>query len=650
MKKLITIILAAVMILASAAPAMAEDVMKADLTSVTEHVVTVLDVGDDYTDFSGEYYDNIPPTWYLYWSKDGEDLSVNCAEDGTITSVYWGRYADVNDRFYGYDAAFSSLPLDEARSQAEEWLVRLASEGETCRIDNVNEPRTSRAAYEFSGIILYHGLETPVHFTLTLNADGLNNYYRSTALCAYKGEMPGETPEVNETDAASKLYDSITMELFYVKDGDEVRLRYVPVTSNYIVDAVTGDTVDMIRKYEEFGGRGMYADAGYGGYMVEESAAAEDKATGRALTEVEIQSIDKYTDVLKEEDLDAAIRSIEGLGLTGFNLDRCSYSMDSEGNIRANVRYSCNITEENLFGFSKESYQEMTAWGEKPMAFKYVTVDAGTSKLIEVSTSFTMWDMARKNVTDPEAANGFLKAAAADMVENCDICTLSGYNQETGITFARVHDGYFFPENYLYVEINPVTKAVERFYYTWDDDAAFAPSEDLISEDEARKIYADALTVTLGLTAWPEAIDYDDPVLYRYAEWGYSYIESLKLAYYYSDTEKYAGVDALTGEIVNNINESHLEYDDLEGVPQKDEIERLAQAGIGFAGGSFKPDAALAMRDAAVLLAQSSGGVFIDVDDDELKSMMASQGFITYDEWDPDKELAQRKFHAPDIG
>lgn len=652
MKRLITMILLCAMVLGLCVPALAEGEVKDDLTQITEHVVAVLDVEDTYTDFSGEYNDGLPPRWYLSWNSDVATLSVSCAQDGTITNVYIGHYIAVFDRFYGFDAAFSALSPEDARSQAESWLARLMAEGETARIDEVTEPRTSGDPYTFSGAILYHGLETPMMFSLSLGLDGLTNYYRNGALGDYVGEVPGETPLISEEEAAAKLFQSLQMELYYVSGEEEARLRYVPAGNEIVVDALTGEPVDMTEVYRSFGMNGMMNSAKYMDAVYEESAAAGDfgAPVPRPLTEVELSSIDHYTGVLTKEELDAAVRAIDALGLSAFTLDRCSYGMDDEGNITASLRYTCEITEDNLFGFSLDDYYNSTGWGERPVAMKYISVDAMTAALKSVSTSYDLWNSSRVNTTDAEAAAEFLKLVAPSMFEGSRICTLTGYDQETGITFARIHDGFFFPENYLYVEINPAIGVVEQYYYAWDKDAQFAPSDTLISEEAALTAYADELTVTLGLITWPEAIDYNDPVLFRYAAWGYSYAESLKLAYYYNGKYEVSGIDAITGEPIASEDAEHLTYDDIEGLEQEEMILRLAQASIGFAGGSFKPDAALTMRDAVKLLLSSIGYFWSLDDDDSLKSNAVQQGFLSAEEWDPDKELTNGEFIRMMIG
>lgn len=616
---------------------------EAELTAVTERVVELLDVADDYTDFTGSYDGGPAASWDLYWSKQGEDLSVRGTAGGLITSVSKWTSSDSSDRFYGYDAAFPKLGEEASRTQAESWLSRLMGEGESFRIDDFSTPLTSGGEYTFSGRVLKNGLESPITFSIRIGESGLESYSRSDSYRAYVGELPPAAAAVTADKAAAPLKDAAAFELYYVTDGDEARLRYVPVGPTMTVDAQTGEPTDMDALYASF--NGVYGPEEPMAEAAMEMAAGDGMAkNARALTEVELSSISNYADALSESAIDETVRSFGDLGLDGFKLDRCSYGMDAEGEITASLRYSCEMTEDNLFGYSREDYWEQIGWGSTPMVFKYISVNAKTGALVSVSTSYSLWSRTDDSRPDQGIAQNFLTLAAPAMAAESALCTLKGYDDGDTFTFARTHDGYFFPENYLTVGLNPATNTVDTFYYRWDDDAAFAASKPIVSEDAARDAYVGALTVTLGYVAWPEAVDYDDPILYAYAAWGYSYVESLRLAYYYGGTDAVSGVDALTGEPVRQAPDGGYLYDDLDGVPEKDMIEALAACGVGLPGSSFEPEKALTMRDAARLLLSSGGYRTDDWDDEDLASEAIWMGFVAAGEWQPDKTLTQEDF------
>ena len=640
MKRVIAMLLVLMLTLALTVPAFAS--MDSELTEITERVVETLDVADDYTDFTGNFSDGLQKSWYLYWSKDGEDLSVTCTTDGLITDAYYWRSSESYDRFYGYDPAFPAISETDARRQAESWLSRLTGENERARIDDTSVPLTSDIGYSFSGRIMKNGLESPVTFTIRIDENGLSSYYRSDSYRGYIGDTPEARTNIGKPQASPLLKEAVALELYYVNHENSASLCYMPACANTVVDALSGAVVDMDALYASFGS--TY-------YGPEEPAAAEASLTtgngdlGRSLTETELSSIENYADALTQGQLDASLRSIGDLGLSDFTLNRCSYSMDTDGKITASLRYSCEMTADNLFGFSMDGFWQALEWGETPTVYKYISVNAKTGILERVSTSYSLWDRDEAKTTDIHTADGFIASVAPEMAAESALCTLRGYNESADcFTYARMHDGYFFPENYLYVSLNDITGTVDTYYYVWDEDMVFSASEGIITEAQALDAYTDALTVTLGYVAWPEGIDYDDPILYAYADWGCSYAESLRLAYYYSGLDKVSGVDALTGKPILQSSEGGYVYDDLDGVLQESLIETLAEAGIGFAGSSFHPDLLLTVGDAARLLLCSAGYRPDDWDEDTLRQEAVWEGFLSDADWDPGQVLTQREF------
>ena len=642
MKRIVSLLLCLCLAAALTAPALAETEMEDELTRITQTVKQTLDIDDDYTSFSGSYNDGLRPGWYLYWSDDGRDLSVTCDENGVVLEAYFWRGSDRGNSFYGFDAAFPALTQEMAEKQAETWLSRLMGEGESARIDGHTVSLTEQGEHRFFGTILINGLDGPVSFSLALSGDGLRSYSRSDSYSGYVGEIPSPVPAVREQDAARSLAKSTAFELYYVAEDGEARLRYVPVGPYTVVDAQTGEAVDMDALYASFGG-----NAGHGPEApaeAEASLAEADAGAGRALTEVELSSIANYRDAMDEAALDRIIRAVPGLGLEDFSLDRCSYSMDDEGRITARLRYTCEMDENHLFGFSREAYEDYVSWDGVPKVYKDFSVNAGTGDLISLYTGYPLWEEDREAVVvdyaeDP--AEAFLEAVAPERFAETELCALTGKSQGAGETFARMHEGFFFPENYLYVALEPDSGTVEEYRSVWDEDMIFAPSAGIVDETTARYAYIDALDVTLGYAAWPEDIDWDDPVLYRYADWGYTFVESLRLGYYYLGTADVAGVDALTGEpIVDRADGSHV-YTDLDGVPQREMIEALGEAGIGFSGGFFRPEETLTQRAAVELLLQAAG-YQVDVWDDEaLKDNAVWYGFLSAEEWDPDAAVTR---------
>lgn len=654
MKKLIALVLALCLCMGVAAPALAATAsmdMEAALAVVTARVKETLRVDDDYTEFYGDFYDDLVPAWSLNWSDEDRSLSVTCGADGKITDVYAYTYTDTNDRFYGFDPAFPALSAQDARTQAEDWLSRFMGEGETARIDSQSSTLGADGNYRYHGTVLLNGLDSPITFSIRIDKNGLRSYSRSDGYNPYVGEIPAAEAQSGQLTAAIQLGGAVDMELYYITDETtgEARLQYVPVGPYTVVDALSGEVVDMDALYASF------EENGYG-MMTEAAAEAPMAADGAyyntaGLSDVELSSISNYGDVLSQEEIDALLRITKALGITeDFSIVRCSYAMDSgTGDVTASLRYSAPMTEKELYGFSKKEFKQYEEWGETLTIYKYVTVNAKTGALISLSTSYPLWerDAGEWNLKDlQKEAESFLKLCAQEMYMDAELCTLSGYNEGDSLTYARVQSGYFFPENYLYVEMNPSTATVDAFRYEWDEDVDFASSRGIVSASDAAAAYVDALDVTLGYVAWPEEIRADQPELLRYMDWGYTWVESLRLAYYFSGLDKVAGVDALTGEaLVEDMSEDGAYiYTDISISESKAAIEALGQAGIGFAGGQFLPGSILTQRDAVMLLLQAAGYDPADWDEEMLRNEAVYQGFITESEWLPDAAVTRMGF------
>ena len=654
MKRILMLLLVLCLAVSFAAPAYAmapvadavPDDMEQALLEVTALVKETLGVDDNYTEFYGDFYEDIAPRWSLNWSDEDRSLSVTCDESGKILDVYAYTYTDSKNRFYGFDPAFPALTEGEARAQAEELLSRMLGEGETARIDRTVSTLGEDASYRFYGTVLLNGLESPLTFNLRLDKNGLRSFSRSDSYTPYVGDIPGTSTAVTEQAASQTLFETVETELYYVFDEKtgEARLQYVPVGAYTVVDGATGEAVDMDALYAA-----ALAEDGRGYYMTEAAAADAPMAVntmGAGLSEMELESIGNYADAMTQEQLDKILRSVQALGLDeAFTVQRCSYAMDSEtGDITASLRYTAEMTEDNLYGFSKKQFREYEDWGNSLTVYKYITMNAKTGELISVSTNYPLGEKdAQYSNNNPAVAEAFLAQYAMDMYPSAALCTLSGYEQEGELTYARVEKGYFYPENYLTVEVNPATGTVDAYHYSWDKDVTFADPAGIITEAEAESAYADALKVTLGYVAWPMEARRDDPELLRYIEWGYTWVESLRLGWYYGGTDEVVAVDAHTGEAVmtNAHEDGTFTYTDVEDT---EPAAALAQAGIGFAGGLFEGEKILTQKEAVNLLLQAAGYDPSEWEEETILNEAVYQGFVTSESWSPEKEVSRMEF------
>ena len=625
--------------------------LEAELTDLILQVKTTLEVDNDYADLSSDYYDGITPQWSFTWSDDDRELTAQVRQDGTIVSTYYWERDDTNTWFYGFDPAFPPLTGDQARKQAQEWLDRLFVGEESARIDGVYTVLGQDGCYRYQGTVEKNGLPSPVSFTMVIDGSGLSSFDRSDSRGGYVGSVPPAEPAAAEDKGAAGLAGAVEMELYYVSDGEgKAELRYVPVGPYTVVDAQSGETVDMEALYASFGGspmeNGMYAKG------VPMAAAEAAMSDGAVLTEAEQASIGQYGDVLDGSVLDRQLRQLTALGLDAFQLQRCSYSMGSDGEtITANMRYVSAMTAEQLYGYTLAGFQELEAVGGDLSVYKSISVNAKTGELLSVYTTYPLWErdeaVTMTDTNRTRAAENFLGLAAPELAEQAAICTLDGYNEGETVTFAQTHEGYFFPENSVTVNINPGSGTVDSFFIDWDEDVRFGPAEDVIEPAEAAAAYADALDVTLGYVAWPLDITLEENAVYAdLLAMGYTYVEELRLAWYYEGKDAVSGVDAVTGQVLTAepTGETTYAYDDLDGVAQAEEIEALAQAGVGFEGGRFQPEAELTCRDAVTLLLRAAG-MSPGPSDDTLRDAAVREGFVpAAEDFDADAVLSRMAF------
>ena len=138
----------------------------------------------------------------------------------------------------------------------------------------------------------------------------------------------------------------------------------------------------------------------------------------------------------------------------------------------------------------------------------------------------------------------------------------------------------------------------------------------MISGEEAVGAYYQTFQLVKGYVAVPQKLDLSNPEYAPLTEMGYNVLNSLKLGWQLSVTEESAlGIDAKTGRPVLREKQSDrtLTYSDLEGSQAKQAAEILAEYGIGYAGGRFRPEKQLTQLDLAALLA-STQGLVIDPD------------------------------------
>ena len=651
-KRALSLVLAAALTLALGVTAFAEsESLDSQLAQVTQQVKQTLGLNTDaYTEFYGDRYDQPGgPVWYLNWYADNANLSVNVT-GGVITSYYCYANRGSNGFFYGFNTAYPANSKPQAQAAAQAFLDKVLGENETAEFTYASASLGGSPSYYFNGTVQKYGLDTPISFHIAVNGSDLDvtSFNRSDDYNSYVSlELDrSEGASIDAAGAQALLRGTVDFELIWVLGEDgEARLQYVPQVGNFVVNALSGELVDLNALYEEVAA----GDYNYSMTTAAEAPAAEEAAmdAGGRLTEVEQTAIANLEDVLPVAQLDAALRAVEALGLSqDFSMTSNYQTNQKTGEVTCSLRYSCLMDQDHTFGYDPAAIEEYQSWGGVAYYNKNIQVDARTGEI----RSINAWAYVGKYASEGRLEDEAVLAAAASFLAECGTDAAKAmevYNAEDGsFQFAQTEAGYFFPGNSVYVGVNPVTGTIERLSYSAPEaEVTFGPATGLISPEAALDAYLAASETVLGYVAWPVAITPDDPVLYAYADYGYSFVERLALVYTLDFGRSFVqGIDAVTGQVNawDYDQDTVLSYSDLEGHYGREAIEALAQVGIGYSDEQFRPTDNITQRELAqLLLGAAYGGVVDGYDDESLKQEAAYYGFISAETWSPEAQVTR---------
>ena len=615
MKRLLSLFLSLALLCALALPASAAAADER-LTQVTLKVKQTLDIGNEYESFSGDLQEGLRPYWSLRWTKGDEELHVVADETGKIYQYYRYSSGSVSSPSSDSVPTLPTVSRTEAQKAAQAFLDRVLTDGESAVFDEGTD-RPGTTSYYLSGSIRLNDLPSPFTFSVDVSAsDGtVQSFSRSDLDQPFEDGVPAPDAAVSAADAGDKLPSTLALRLEYVLDGDSdtAVLRYLPDHSGqFYVDAATGELIDLSALYENVGNG---SDSATGG----ESGVAPDKGE-EGLSEAEQAGIAKLEGVQSKEKLDSLLRAQKALGLNGAQLSYFAYTLDEETDqVSASLRYTRSLDE----GF----------WTRN------ITVDARTGEILSLYSSRPYEEDAKAAVTQQQAqatAEAFLKNLWGEEFAQCALYGSSD-GQDYTFRYAQKVNGYFFPDNYLYVSVDAADGTISHLSKSYDPDVTFDSADGLISAEAAMDAYFGAYTVTLGYLAVPTALDPNAPEVAPLLNRGYSYVFALTLGYTLETERSIRGVDAKTGEVLYpQTHDRSITYDDLEGCWGKQQALTLAQYSVGWRGGSLRPYEALTQLDLVALLA-SSRGYFFDPAQDDVDSLYEyayRTGILTPDQRD----------------
>ncbi len=218
---------------------------------------------------------------------------------------------------------------------------------------------------------------------------------------------------------------------------------------------------------------------------------------------------------------------------------------------------------------------------------------------------------------------------------------------EWGIKFVRKIKGVSFVDNWVGVEIDPVSGKLVTYTQVWDNIDTIS-DEGVISLDKAYDIFYKDIGLELKYISI-----FDQAAVSKEG----NQAPELKLVYAL-DNSKPAFVDAKSGSIVKLSNGAPFKengktmFKDIDGLPIKDKIVEMEDAGLLFEEDRFKADEILLQKELIyILLKMGSYNYYIrsfsgfgQQETDNLYRLAFNSKIILADEKSPDRKVTREEF------
>lgn len=639
----------------------AESPVDQQLTQVTEIVKKTLGIGNEYTDFYGNMEEKgLVSMWSLNWSNEEKKLHVTADTNG---KVLW-YYLDFTNEPWNNDSNLPSFPKTSrvtARQTAQTFMEKVLGENESIVFDT-DSSASDTDNHMFNGKILLNELPSP--FTFSVTVDGENNeiirFFRSEDSYSndtFLGTVPSPKASAGEGNSAKQLKKTLKLKLEYVSDttsgtptpvtprddadkaessssSDQQQpakravLRYLPEDiDSYYVDASTGFLVNLTERYKEVADSGEYL-------FGQEAAADMENGMGggsgnmkmsasRSLSTAEQAGVDKLRNLLSKDRLNQKLRGMDKLGLDNYSLTDFRYWIEENPEAKTQGKDQ-EKAKGQVTVYARLSYVGKDDPDNQRTSF---VMNARTGEIQSISSS-TYYDEERISpiVSEEQAQQKAMVFLRSLWPEEAD--ELECYESRTDLpggmhyfTFARKVNGYFFPEHYFEVGVSTDNGIIRELNWNFDKEYTFQDAKNLISAEEAQDAWFASYQTTLGYQLVPTALNPSDvrwqplgnALIDTLTAQGRKYYHTLCLTYRLTRDTDYVGVDAVTAKLVEPFTyhgRGVCVYTDIENAAAKEQIESLAQYGIGFPGETFQPDKQLTQLDWLFLLATARGSYF----------------------------------------
>ncbi len=564
----------------------------------------------DYN-FNTESYDS-SAYWRLNWSTEdySESITVRSDQEGNILYYY-----SINNNDGSYALKYLKSELKETAGR----FIKKVAPDIYNKIEYVDS--SSEGTYSGQYTYQYQRVENGVPMPDNMVTVGVNYetgkvvYFDASWL--YEVEIPSADTKITKQEAAEKIGKTVAMKLAYQnayttdEDGNtkiKAFLVYSPDNSYVAVDAKTGEVYTTQNEWIDRG------ENGYGSAAEEKEAADSSTANGgQSLTEEEILKVDEIKGLISKENAIKAVTGNKSL-LLEDNLKSISaklYKQDNFYRVGEDTKYIWSISLSDPREINKES-------GDTYRASANANVDAVTGKIISFYASVKEyydisekeWETVKVKYSSDQGQKileGFLKEQIPDKFEKSVLTDNSesyiiAYKDDKEVyggysyNYDRVNEGINYSYNGIYGSVDGVTGKIYSFSYNWNDNVTFESPKSIISATDAFKVYISNEGYHLAYEI-NSIHSYDGSEKDVISTEDYSIENEVRLVYRTDISPAY--FSPFTGKQLNYdgeeyaLDENIYNYSDIKDVASSRNIRLLADIGIGFKGGEFKPDKAV---------------------------------------------------------
>lgn len=579
------------------------------LTNITSYVKSKITIPKDLTEFSYLYdsggYDGLGQYTLMWGNKKGtKSIMVRCDSKNHITQ--FRDYQSKDDKRYKPVHAKADM-----KKKADAYIKKVLPE-----ISNKLLPLNSNLADLRSGTYTfeYERMENKIpmpdnNVSVTVNYE-TGQVVAMNTNWSYSVSIPSGTARISKEDAGKIIGENLTMNLIYRTAYDDnlgstakAYLVYQPDKNYLSVDGITGQVYDSKVLWTSEDSPKEELDRG------ENSGNKEAGAAG-GLTDKEIANISKLKNLISKEEAILKVKNQKSLLLDeNFKTIDAGLKLYNSGGKEDSYRWELTFSNSSARSESKDGEYE-------PVARAYVDAKSGMilSFYANMPEQYNddqqdKWNDIHIKYDKAQCADileSFLKTEIPDYFKNAKLMNsdndyvityknnqpvYGGYNYN----YARVNQDILYEDNGFSGSVDGVTGKIYSYYTNWKQDMTFQSKKGVMSPAKAFDHY---------ITKDGYGLSYEITTI-KNASTG---TKEYKARLVYKADVNPPTISPFTGKQLDYDGKTYIDengaigYSDINSSKNKKAILLLADLGIGFRGGKFKPSQKITKGELETLL------------------------------------------------